>query len=148
MMHIDFVETTQQDLEVLASIRVRAMRDSLARIGRFDPAVARSRVVDTYAPGQCRFITVNGDKAGFVDVRERAGHVLIHHLYLLPAYQGIGIGSTVLRQILADAKSKGLPVVSGALHGSEANRFYIRHGFKKSGGKDVDNYYVYHGDGG
>jgi len=145
-MQITYAETTYADIETLGSIRVRAMRESLARIGRFNADVARARLVDTYDPQSCRFVVVDGVQAGVLDVRERAAHVLIHHLYLLPAYQGAGIGSVILRQILADARRSGLPVITGALHGSEANRFYIRHGFIKTGSKDVDNYYVYYGD--
>lgn len=146
VMRIDFAQTGYEDIDALANIRVRAMRESLSRIGRFHPDVARARLVDTYDPLTCRFILVDGEKAGVIDVRERDAHVLIHHLYLLPAYQGAGIGSTILRQILADARRSGLPVITGALHGSEANRFYIRHGFIKTGSKDVDNYYVYDSD--
>jgi len=142
-MQIDFAQTVYEDIDALASIRVRAMRESLSRIGRFNADVARARLAETFDPLTCRFIVVDGSKVGVIDVRERAAHILIHHLYLLPAYQGVGIGSTILRQILADARRLGLPVITGALHGSEANRFYIQHGFVKTGSKDVDNYYVY-----
>jgi GNAT superfamily N-acetyltransferase len=146
-MRIDFAQTAYEDIEALADIRIRAMRESLARIGRFNIDVARARLVESYDPLTCRFIVVDGNTAGMVDVRKRAAHVLVHHLYLLPAYQGVGIGSTILREILADARGLGLPVITGALRGSEANRFYLQHGFVKTGSKDVDNYYVfYHGD--
>ncbi|VVE84806.1 GNAT family N-acetyltransferase [Pandoraea sputorum] len=42
-MNLTFSPTTQSDADLLASLRIAAMRESLERIGRFDPQRARER---------------------------------------------------------------------------------------------------------
>jgi len=57
------------------------------------------------------------------------GALRLEHLYLLPAECGQGLGSQVMRHIIAQADAAGLALRVGALRGSDANRFYRRHGF-------------------
>jgi len=60
----------------------------------------------------------------------------------LDAYQGRGIGAVVLGAVLADADSRNVSVKLGALRGSDANRFYQRHGFVKTEEAEWDIYYI------
>ncbi|UFW53393.1 MULTISPECIES: GNAT family N-acetyltransferase [Bradyrhizobium] len=77
---------------------------------------ARDRFLATFEPALCRFI-------------------------ILPE-QGKGIGAAVLRQIFADADSQRISIRLDALRGSEANRFYQRHGFERTHEAEWDIYYV------
>ena len=45
---LTFVAASLADGEALASLRVAAMRESLERIGRFDPQRARQRFLATF----------------------------------------------------------------------------------------------------
>ncbi|WP_322045751.1 GNAT family N-acetyltransferase [Paraburkholderia sp. J67] len=140
-MRLTFSPTTQADADVLVEMRIAAMRESLERIGRFDPQRARERFLAAFEPALCRFIEADGTRAGFVLIRPQEGHWLLDHLYVLPAYQGKGIGAKVLREIFADADKAGLPVRVGALRASDSNRFYQRHGFVQTAEADWDIYY-------
>ncbi|WP_321886569.1 GNAT family N-acetyltransferase [Paraburkholderia bannensis] len=140
-MHLTFSPTTRADAEALVEIRIAAMRESLARIGRFDPQRARERFLAAFEPPLCRFIEADGVRAGFVLVRPLEDHWLLDHLYVLPAHQGRGIGARVLREIFADADRQRLPVRVGALRGSDSNRFYLRHGFAQVSESEWDIYY-------
>lgn len=64
-MNIVFAPTTQADADALVAIRIAAMRESLERIGRFDPQRARARFLASFEPALCRFIEVNGVRLGF-----------------------------------------------------------------------------------
>ena len=73
------------------------------------------------------------------------GYYSLDHLYIHPEYQSRGIGSTVLKLLLGKADLKGLTIKVGALRGSDSNRFYQRHGFRKNWEDEWDIYYIYDG---
>jgi hypothetical protein len=53
---ITFENAVASDAEALAAIRVEAMRESLERIGRFDPQRARERFLSAFSPTHTRHI--------------------------------------------------------------------------------------------
>lgn len=134
--------SSMEDAEHLADLRVTAMRESLTRIGRFDLHRARARLLDNFDPRCTRHIVVDGFRAGCVVTRIRDDHLLLDHLYVLPAFQRCGVGAAVLRTVIDEALVLQLPILLGALRDSDANAFYLRHGFVKTGEQDVDIYYV------
>jgi GNAT superfamily N-acetyltransferase len=113
------------------AIRIAAMRESLERIGRFDAQRARDRFLAGFDPALTRHVLADGERVGFVVVRPRDDGLLLDHLYLLPHAQGRGVGAAVMADVLARADASRLPVHVGALRGSDANRFYARHGFER-----------------
>jgi GNAT superfamily N-acetyltransferase len=129
------------DLEALVALRIEAMRESLERVGRFDPMRARERFAAGFEPSATRHIVVAGQRVGFVVVKLLSTGLLLDHLYLRPTSQGHGIGSAVLRDVLADADRRSLPIDVGALKGSAANRFYVAHGFAPVSESEWDVYY-------
>lgn len=141
-MNIRLEYSALADADHLADLRVTAMRESLMRIGRFDLHRARSRLLDNFDPACTRHILVDDFRAGCVATRLRGDHLLLEHLYVLPAYQRCGVGSAVLRTVIDEASLLRVPIVLGALRDSESNDFYLRHGFVKTGEQDVDIYYV------
>jgi GNAT superfamily N-acetyltransferase len=130
------------DFDALVAIRIEAMRESLERIGRFDPARARERFRVGFAAEFTRHIVVGHEQVGFVVVKPQVHALLLDHLYVRPAYQGQGIGAAVLQLVFAQARSQSLPVRVGALRESDSNRFYLRHGFQLIERGEFDNYYV------
>jgi GNAT superfamily N-acetyltransferase len=141
-VNIAFPNTTQPDAETLVAIRIAAMRESLERIGRFDPQRARERFLSTFDPALCRFITVDGVRVGFIVIHPEADHWLLDHFYILPEHQGKGIGAAVLQDVFANADAQSMPIRLGALRGSDSNRFYQRHGFVQTDEAEWDIYYV------
>jgi GNAT superfamily N-acetyltransferase len=143
-MLLSFVPTRAEDAEALVAIRIAAMRPSLMAVGRFDPERARMRFLSTFVPAQCFFIM--GDEGqgplGFFSLRREEDCLKLQHLYLLPAWQGAGLGGQVLERILACADRLALPVKLGALRGSEANRFYQQHGFVQVEEEEWDIHYL------
>lgn len=138
---LTFVPASQADGEALASLRVAAMRDSLERIGRYDPQRARQRFLATFDPASTWQLREGGALAGFYVLRPEADHLLLDHLYLAPGCQRQGMGAAVLARVFAEADAARKSVRVGALRGSEANCFYVRHGFVPDGEGEFDLYY-------
>ena len=123
------------------AIRIAAMRESLERIGRFDPQRARDRFLSGFDPARTRHVLLDGQRVGFFAVRPQDDGLLLDHLYVAPQAQGRGVGAAVMAGVLADADARGLPVRVGALRGSDANRFYVRCGFELVEQGEWDNLY-------
>ncbi len=132
----------QSDAEELVALRILAMRESLERIGRFNPARARERFLSAFSPQHTRHILVDGERAGFVVVRPDGDGLLLDHLYIGPGFQNRGVGAAVLASVFAEADAQGKRLRVGALRGSDSNRFYLRHGFELAKEDEWDNYYV------
>jgi len=130
------------DAEALVQLRIEAMRDSLERIGRFDPLRARERFLSGFSPEHTHHIEVEGRRAGFIVVRPQADCLLLDHLYIHPTSQGQGIGAAVLADVIEEASAQGLAIRVGALRESDSNRFYTRHGFQLVEQTEFDNHYV------
>ncbi|MEN4919545.1 GNAT family N-acetyltransferase [Achromobacter spanius] len=137
-----FPPASESDFEALLALRIAAMRESLERLGRFDPERARARLRDTFRPDCTWHIEQDGLRVGFYAVRPDGEGLRLDHLYLHPAAQGRGLGGQVMRWILRYADSRGLPVTLGALRGSDSNRFYRRHGFVQTGEGEWDIEYL------
>jgi GNAT superfamily N-acetyltransferase len=140
--HITFTVAKACDAEELIFLRIEAMRDSLERIGRFDPVRARERFLSTFSPERTRHILLKGARVGFVVVKQQDEGLLLDHLYVHPSFQGQGIGSAVLMHVFAEAKISSQSIRVGALRNSDSNRFYVRHGFQLVEQAEYDNYYV------
>jgi GNAT superfamily N-acetyltransferase len=128
------------DLDKLAELRAVVMRPDLERLGRYDEHRVRQRLRDTFSPQYTSVISVEGDLAGCITVRPAEDGVLLEHFYLSPEYQGRGLGSVVLREVLGGFE--GVPVRLNVLQGSGARRLYERYGFVLEREDPVDVFMV------
>ena len=142
MQDLALAPASEDDFESLLSLRLAAMRESLQRVGRFDPQRARERLSRAFEPAHSRHILLAGESVGFVVVLPMVDHLLLDHLYVAPQVQGRGIGSWVMAQVLAEADRLNQPVRVTALKLSDANRFYQRHGFVLQQESDWDLHYL------
>lgn len=55
-------------------------------------------------------IRVDGELAGFADVRRDGDVLVVPHTEIDPAFGGRGLGSALVRGLLDDAKARGLRV--------------------------------------
>lgn len=140
--NINLIPATEADFEQLADLRVAAMRESLERVGRFDPERARARLRNSFSPAHTRMIVLEEEVVGFYAARSSPEGLQLDHLYVHPRFQGRGIGGMVLRKVIDDADQRGVPVLVGALKESVSNRFYQHHGFSKMSESEWDNHYI------
>ncbi|GAA2827669.1 GNAT family N-acetyltransferase [Crossiella cryophila] len=130
------------DVEAIAELRARVLRPDLERLGRFDEHRVRQRLRDSFSARHTSIIEVGGAFAGSVTVRPDGETRWLEHFYLAPDLQGGGIGSAVLRTLLARADAEGWPVRLNVLRGSAAQRLYERHGFTVEAQDPIDVFLV------
>jgi GNAT superfamily N-acetyltransferase len=130
------------DVEKIAELRAVVMRADLERLGRYDEHRVRQRLRDTFSPQYSSIIDVGGSFAGSVTVRPIDDGLLLEHFYLAPSFQGRGLGSSVLRSVLARSDADGLAVRLNVLQGSAARRLYERHDFVVESEDAIDVFMV------
>ena len=139
---VSFETARAEDFEDLLALRIRAMRESLQRIGRFDPKRARERLAAGFDASATQHIVVDGQRVGFVVLKTLSHNLWLKHLYIDPPFQGRGIGTQVMAWVIQRGEAAQVPVEVAALKGSDANRFYQRHGFHAIAEGDFDIEYV------
>ncbi len=137
-----FAKADESDYERLLKLRLLVMRESLERIGRFDENRASERFRKSFHPAHTRLVVgPDGTLWGCVSFPASSDHFAIEHFYIVPELQGCGLGSAVLRSLIAEADVARLPIRLGVLRRSGAARFYQRHGFSAIGEDEWDIYY-------
>ncbi|MFE3151109.1 GNAT family N-acetyltransferase [Streptomyces sp. NPDC059218] len=131
-----------EDIEALAELRATAMRPDLERLGRYDEHRVRRRMRDGYVPGHTSVVLVDGELAGSVTLRPVDSGWRLENFCLSPALHGRGIGTAVLRSLLARADEQGATVRLDVLQGSAARALYERHGFTEERQDPIDVFMV------
>ncbi|MFI9360749.1 GNAT family N-acetyltransferase [Kitasatospora sp. NPDC053057] len=120
-----------KDLEPIVELKAQVMRADLERLGRWDQERSRERVRKSFSTRYTSVLLVEGAFAGCVTIRpDEQGGRHLELFYLAPHLQGRGLGTAVLRHLLADADAAGDPMRLVVLQGSAAQRLYERHGFE------------------
>jgi GNAT superfamily N-acetyltransferase len=129
---------TADDFEALLALRLRAMRPSLEHLGRYDEPRIRDDLARSFDPASVHHIVVDGRRVGFISLKTLSHAMRLDHLYIDPAEQAHGHGHEVLDWVCEQADRTQLPVELCALKGSDAVRFYLRHGFALTGEGEWD----------
>jgi ribosomal protein S18 acetylase RimI-like enzyme len=82
-----------------------------------------------FDPAENQVVVLDSQDIGVISVEWREDVVHLGTLYILPEYQGQGIGTQVLNDLLAAAFREGLPVTLRVLQVNPAKRLYERLGF-------------------
>jgi len=130
------------DVEAVAELRAVVLRADLQRLGRYDERRVRQRLRNGFGPAHTWIVEVGGVFAGCVSLRPAEDAHWLEHFYLAPQVQGAGIGTAVLRALLARCDRDGIRVRLNVLQGSAARRLYERHGFALETEDAVDVFLV------
>ena len=122
---------THADLEFIFRLQYEAMHPHIVRVyGAWDEEAAKAKFHAKTNPATHDIIELDGEPIGCRWLRPQPGALELVRLYILPEYQGRGIGTHVLSLLLLEAKEAGLPVALRVLKGNPARRLYERHGFR------------------
>jgi GNAT superfamily N-acetyltransferase len=133
----------QQDGIFLAALYASTRQSELAMLGwsaaeqdaflrmQFDAQSRHYR--GAFPAASYSIICVDGEPAGRLIVNRSDHEVRIVDVALLPDFRGTGIGGELIRRVLAEADTAGLPVRCHVLAGNSARRFWERAGFVAQG---------------
>ena len=126
-----FAPVCEAHFEPLLAIRIEVMREHLERVFRYKPSRARRIFREHFDEPGLRLIVVGHETAGCVGFRVGEAEIKIDSFYLARSFHNRGLGTVILKALLAEADALGLPIEIDVLRGSPAGRFWERHGFVK-----------------
>ena len=105
--------------------------------------IAQERRFASGFPGHERFVVLeDGESAGRLYVDQSGSDVVLLDLTLLPGFRGRGLGSRVVRDLLAEAAREHRKVTLRVPRRQRrATDFYTRLGFRLVSVDDVDNFF-------
>jgi len=130
MKQITLRQSQPSDVEIIANLRAIVLRNDLTRLGRFDEEKVRQRFRNAFNSVHTWIIEEDSSLIGCVAFKPTLDGYLLEHFYIQSIYQGKGVGSQVLQNLLEQNGVKGKRVSLNVLQGSSARRLYERFGFK------------------
>jgi GNAT superfamily N-acetyltransferase len=126
-----FGPISETDFEPLLALRIEVMREHLERVFRYKPSRARRIFREHFDEPGMRLILSGDQRIGCVGFRDESACLKIDSFYLERRFHDSGLGTAILKVLLAEADAAAKPVRLEVLTGSKADRFYLRHGFVK-----------------
>lgn len=118
---------TDADKEFLFDLHRQAMRDCVERLWGWDDIVQRRLFDERFASRPFQVIQANGEDIGVLQLQDRPEEVVLDLIELLPAWQGKGVGTAVIRSLFAQGKAVSLRVLTS---NPRAAALYERLGFR------------------
>ncbi len=135
----------EDDYDFLYELHRAAMLDAIAATWGWDEAWQQAYFQEHFDPTRRQIVLLDGKEVGVISIEIRESSLYLALIEILPNFQRIGIGTTLLRQFKERAFAAGS---RAALHVLKANdsarRLYEREGFKIIGVEDKK--YLMHAD--
>ena len=100
--------------------------------GRFSEELSRKGVADMIGAGTASIIQFEGADIGVLSVVRHVEHILLEQLYILPSHQNRGLGTSIVRAVVDEARRARKPVRLRLLAVNPVRRLYEREGFRVS----------------
>ena len=140
---------SEADKAWLDVLRREAYRDLFdATWGGWDETRYLDHFSKTWDAGHISVIVVEGCAVGMIQLLESAGEIEVAEIQVLPTWQGYGLGSRVLQDVIDSAREHGNRVsLYLGLHNRGALRLYKRLGFQEQERSDSQIFMEYQVDG-
>ena len=127
---LKFRKAQTTDSEFVFAVKKAAFREYVEQIWGWDDIYQRDLHNRRFASQDLRIIQFCGADVGFLSTSNTPDTLNVDQIYLLPEYQGKGIGAACMRRIIDDANQEQKPVTLQVLKiNTRATAFYQRLGF-------------------
>ncbi|MDO6825028.1 N-acetyltransferase [Marinobacter sp. 1_MG-2023] len=142
-MNYSLRNTRLDELEWLYTLNKESFLDVVVRqFGEWDETFQRQLFFSKWdQPRPAQVIETGTDRVGVVILEQLEDCNWLHELQIWPDYQRLGLGTTLLNNLLADARARGVPLRLQVLHANQdAKRLYERLGFAEI--DKLDHHYL------
>ena len=130
MEGLKFRKAQTIDSEFVFAVKKAAFREYVEQIWGWDDTYQKDLHNRRFASQDLRIIQFHGTDVGFLSTSRTSDTLNVNQLYILPEYQGRGIGAACMRRIIDDANLEQKPVTLQVLKiNTRAAAFYQRLGF-------------------
>ena len=133
-MKITTRPATDDDKEFARDCHHRGYRDVVERqFGFWDQGLQDGLFEQDWAAAQHEILLAGGESCGYVSVEETPEETHVREIVVLPGFQGRGIATAFLTEVMEAAGSGGVPVRLDVLQENRAFELYSRLGFSECG---------------
>ncbi|MEN4010436.1 MAG: GNAT family N-acetyltransferase [Bellilinea sp.] len=127
----------EQDFDFLWQVHCAALKPYIQQTWGWDEEFQKRYLREHFNPQHSQIIRYMGAEVGMLSVEETSLGIVLSKIEVLPEYQGLGIGTTLIRELLERAVTRGLPVSLRVLKINPACQLYLRLGFSVVGETDT-----------
>jgi ribosomal protein S18 acetylase RimI-like enzyme len=110
-MEFTIRKAREEDKEFVYTLNRTVYQDLVIRqFGRWDERWQRQYFEEKWARARYSLIEHNGQPIGAIRVTKCLDYHVLNEIQLLPAFQGQGIGSTLIRQEIARTQAQQIPL--------------------------------------
>ncbi len=110
------------------------------QFGSWDERLQDDFFAKSWNSSRYQILSINGELCGYASVEETPDVITLHELVLLPNFQGKGIGSSMLAEVLVKAKETHRPARLQVLKENNAVKLYRKMGFREI--EETDTHYL------
>ena len=132
---IDLRPARSEDFAFALGLYVETIKPYTVAFMPWVDTIENARFARLWAPADSRIITRDGEEIGWFEATDTGAEIFLKQFYLRPALQGQGIGTDVMRRLIAEWETR--PIVLTVLKNNPARRLYQRLGFAVIGETDV-----------
>jgi GNAT superfamily N-acetyltransferase len=120
-----------EDGDFLFAVFAQTMRTVIEQTWGWDPAWQRTEFDRRFAAHDASVVEAGGRPIGWLLLERSDESIFIHELQLLPEYQGQGLGTAIVQDIVEQAGRRGVPVELSVVPANpRAQQLYERLGFE------------------
>ena len=119
-----------RDFEFARGLYFETMRWAIERHFGWDQTQQENSFVKWFKPAEVSIITADGTDAGWIQQRQNHGEIFLGSIYVIPAMQGKGIGTHVIRTLIELAGSRSQALTLAVMKINPAVGLYERLGFR------------------
>ena len=119
-----------KDYDFLFELKKAAEYEPIKAIFGWDETLQKKIHQQEWNENKPIMIEVGGFPVGSYLVEKHADHLYFGRFFLLPSFQGKGIGSAILESVFELACEESLPIKLCYLQGNRVGRLYSRLGFE------------------
>jgi len=134
--------STQDDYEFIYQVKKTALGPYVAATWGWDETFQRAYHAQGFDPAEYRVILVDSQEIGVLAVQYGDSEINLSELYILPEYQRLGHGSSIIKDLLTEGKLRSRRLKLGVLKVNPAKRLYERLGFTVI--EENQNYFMMH----
>lgn len=124
-------QATAADADFIYRIVETTMRGYVEQVwGSFSEEYNRKNIAESIGSGIYTLIEHEGLDIGALAVERYSTHIQLTQIYILPSHQNRGIGTSLVRQLVREARGSGKPLRLRVLSVNPARTLYEREGFK------------------
>jgi ribosomal protein S18 acetylase RimI-like enzyme len=138
MLDLHTRPTTRDDVPFLRSLHHEAYRDVVTRqFGVWDERQQDESFHRDLADSQFAIVEANDQPIGAIGTTETEDWIRLAELWIVPAWQNRGVGSSLVRKLQEQARESGKSISLRVLHQNRARALYERLGFAIVGDTDI-----------